>query len=134
MPCRHPQIWGDVQIEELSEMSTDGSDSESDADFLDSDDEQIKLVRGSGAVQATTSVQTIASRRSARPRQAASQTVIVDLSSDESEDEIMSPVRRKAAGSRQPPSVSDEPLAEKPGLVQVKPEPNAAQNAEPMQV
>ena len=100
------------------DMTTEGSDS-SDDDFEGDSD-----VEPASSKPASKSVQTSGSRRSAgRPRRSTSKTSIIDVS-DSSEDEIMSPVRKRPAPAGKPVKVKAEPVAVKPA--QVKAEPAAA--------
>lgn len=124
----------DWQAEDPMDVSTDGADSdEEDDDFVqtDSDAEAAGTSRDGRSKSLPSGG---GKRGSTRPRRAASNSIVVDLTSDSSEDEIRSPVRRR------PPS-SVKPAAGKPQLVTVKPDPEsvkteapAAAQTEPMQV
>ncbi|KAK9864646.1 hypothetical protein WJX84_000197 [Apatococcus fuscideae] len=107
-----------AQAEDYMDMTTEGSDS-SDDDFEGDSD-----VEPASSKPASKSVQTSGSRRSAgRPLRSTSKASIIDVS-DSSEDEIMSPVRKRPAPAGKPVKMKAEPVAVKPA--QVKAEPAAA--------
>ena len=118
-------------------LSTEASDSEDDEDFeMDSDEDGVGVKPGSKLAAVSKSLQTTGSMRSStRPRRAAaSQSAIVDLCSDDSEDEIVSPVRRKAAGTKPASQVKPEPLGEKPVQARMPATLDTAELAAPLQV
>ena len=109
------------------DVSTDGADSEEeDEDFVQTDsDAEHGTSRGRGSKALPSG----SSKPSSRPRRAASNSIVVDLTMDDnSDDEIRSPVRRRPPSSVKPAAGKPEP-----GHVQTEALAAAAQ-AQPMQV